>query len=521
MYLPDELVLEILPNLQNIELKAARLVCKRWSCYAAKYLFAKIFISLDRVNLDVFRSVCQHPLLSKYVRHLQYDRLRLEPHVELSAYASALLREAWNRLQYTEQGPIESDDAQRTKFFSIVINALRGKHDRDYHDPPAFRRGAKEKCMNFGFVRNDYQHYVTQVELQKRYIDGTDIESIVVDGLKSLDHLDAVTISDAGLHPTLGTGSLLARSWKSQSDWPSCVFVSSPAIQEYSTITVALSEAHKHIHHLKTECTIKNSVFDVMTNDSTPHQYHYINAYSGLKTLHLTLELEYPFSRNVPYLSHIHGMLQSMSGLRDLRLAFHRKANDLWRFCMYDTAIFPEVGRWTQLTELRIENMTFRTKALMELIVLRMPSLQQLTLSGVNLREKYWEGIFEFLHRANFLQSLELLDDIRRCLFSGGKQWYHWGSNDDDDFGDLSAVERDGRDDTARMFQEYVVGSQHNPAFKHPSLRSHQPREESQKFLTDIFRHCEVESGGAKSELVMRMNELIEGPRDRYDGVYM
>ena len=502
MYLPDELVLEVLPHLHNTELKTARLVCRRWSCYAAESLFSKIFISPDQVNLDVFRSICNHPLLSRCVRHLQYDRLHLKPNIELSEYTNALFRETRDRLQYSEERPIETDDIQRTEFYTIVKNSSRGQHDREYH--PALRRRAKAKCMTFDFIRTGFQRYVTQAQLQKRFIDGTDIESIIEDGLKTLDHLDAVTISDAGLRPELGTGSVLSRSWKSQSDWPSYVFESEPHAQAYPMISDALLKAQKHIHHLQLEGTVGDTVCNVMNHDSPSSYYAFNPVYRELKTLRLTLEVEYPLSMDDGYLYYMHEMLRSMLSLQDLRLAFvSDESRRVWK---NPSAIFPDFGQWTQLTKLTLENMTFSTTGLLELIVLRMPSLQHLTLSGIGLVGGKWESVFEFLHCANILQSLRLFDRNIRCLPTRERQWYWWGSIADD----IADVNNKSRDNIARMFEDYVVGSRHNPAIRHPSLQPHQPKEESQQFLADLFSNLETKAGGPHGELLVRMHELIE-----------
>lgn len=67
MHFPDEILLEVIQYLDKANLKKARLISKAWSCCAAQQLFTKIFISPSKLNLEVFKAISQHPLLSTCV----------------------------------------------------------------------------------------------------------------------------------------------------------------------------------------------------------------------------------------------------------------------------------------------------------------------------------------------------------------------------------------------------------------------------------------------------------------------
>ena len=70
---PNELVVAILGYLERSHLKLTRLVCKTWCSYASRFLFDKIYVAPNKIDLEVFEAITQHPILSKCVRRLVYD----------------------------------------------------------------------------------------------------------------------------------------------------------------------------------------------------------------------------------------------------------------------------------------------------------------------------------------------------------------------------------------------------------------------------------------------------------------
>lgn len=79
-----ETVLEIFSNFERRDLKAVRLVCKRYEILASPYLFTKAYIAARRGVMDVFRQITSHPVLSNYIREIVYDASWFEPSVAAS-----------------------------------------------------------------------------------------------------------------------------------------------------------------------------------------------------------------------------------------------------------------------------------------------------------------------------------------------------------------------------------------------------------------------------------------------------
>lgn len=73
MYLPTELLLQILQSLSNRDLKAVRPASKELSVCATEYLFHIVYISKQREDLDAFEEFTNHPIIRKCVKTLSYD----------------------------------------------------------------------------------------------------------------------------------------------------------------------------------------------------------------------------------------------------------------------------------------------------------------------------------------------------------------------------------------------------------------------------------------------------------------
>ena len=71
--LPTEILCLIFEFVPKYILKTARCVSKHWAAVAAVHLFDTVVISPQEKNLEVFRTVCDHEIFSKYVRIVCYD----------------------------------------------------------------------------------------------------------------------------------------------------------------------------------------------------------------------------------------------------------------------------------------------------------------------------------------------------------------------------------------------------------------------------------------------------------------
>ena len=513
MNLPTELLLQVLQHLEKKELKYARLVCQHWSQCAAEHLFRRLYISRNRINLDVFQAVCQHAFLRKCVRNLEYDRALSERDaVSLSWYSDSV----W--LQYTQnlqrnQPPLTSlCDPEINTFHSLISNAIRRAQDSDtdHHEFQDITLEEAAQCESFNFVKKGYQFYLAQHELQKQLGDG--FVPIFVDGLRRLDHLQVVTIGPNGKGFGHSAESPLARFCQSLPAWPQDALLFPPTFELYTTITKALSIAQKRVRHFITTSPVNADVDDTtpLYSESRLALSHYHQAYSGLKSLALAIEINHPYSDKSKPLGengNLCGLLQLMTRLECLGLAFpqyhwyHKLTwwydNDQppWLPC---SIIFPKKGMWPDLTCLNIENIAFSTAQFMSLILLQMPRLEYLKICEINLLDGHWDGIFEFLHRANILRKLDfgLSKRSRRGLYEKDQ---------------LILAHRSEGEDINHLIgmSEYVTDGLH--ATRHPSLQPGQPDEKSGDFLRDLLLLCgKTARVCAASDLTIRMKQLLE-----------
>ena len=111
--LPNEILLEIFQHTEKRDLKSVRLVNKQWSYSSVDHLFTKVFVSLHRLNLEVFEKITQHPIFRTTVRTLEYDTIYFSPTLTLLEYARTMCDDELKHIRnYEGIGP-SHDDSNR------------------------------------------------------------------------------------------------------------------------------------------------------------------------------------------------------------------------------------------------------------------------------------------------------------------------------------------------------------------------------------------------------------------------
>ncbi|KAL9628481.1 MAG: hypothetical protein Q9204_005859 [Flavoplaca sp. TL-2023a] len=89
MDVPNEITLRILAYVPRYDMKQTRLVCQTWAILSAEYLFDTIYVSPREIDMAVFDSITQHPVLRRAPRHLVYDSAVFEK-LDQKTYASRI-----------------------------------------------------------------------------------------------------------------------------------------------------------------------------------------------------------------------------------------------------------------------------------------------------------------------------------------------------------------------------------------------------------------------------------------------
>ena len=95
---PNEVLVNILNNLGQADLKATRLVCQLWSMFGVLKLFERIYVSCRLKDLEVFRLVSSHSLYRQAVKRLVYDTSTTEEEItkDKRKYRNSLITQLYD-----------------------------------------------------------------------------------------------------------------------------------------------------------------------------------------------------------------------------------------------------------------------------------------------------------------------------------------------------------------------------------------------------------------------------------------
>ena len=207
MHFPNELVEAIVQSLPGHGLKSARLVSKTWCSYASILLFKKIYVAPNRLDLQVFNAIAQHPIFSKYVRHLVYDDAEFMRCLTKRGYVRGL----WSQTALMfDMGKLSQHDPDPQ------INDW--VHDVAHTD---FSLGEIiDKWKHCDFISRGYEEYQEHSIYQQKAIRHGEFFDCLVQGLSNLVFLETVTLGGGWPVPVptspceLLHGTPLARIWK-------------------------------------------------------------------------------------------------------------------------------------------------------------------------------------------------------------------------------------------------------------------------------------------------------------------
>ena len=443
MYLPNEIVVAILKNLQRKHLKTARLVCKTWCSYASEFLFDQIYVAPNRIDLEVFDAITQHPTLSKCVRRLIYDDSEFVPRLRKEDYVQRLHNQTC-RMTPLGEDPGDISNPQISAWVHVAAKSgmLSPETIDEWKDTSLINRG--------------YQVYQNHADYQQKAFQSGDFVDSLVQGLSRLGCLECVALDGKwAFHgrASLGKtdyGTPLARRW----NWFHCIphrlchrvvmlddFEYSPdGMRYYCIITAALARAQRQINEfvIGEDCLISPNVFN--RYDSTrPNVELDIAALSGIKRLHLRLmDLEVgPRPGNCINIERLAKLLGSMRSLQLLYLDLGEPLEDSKELYKHEQ-IFPQAMTWDNLESIRLDTFVSSATNLLSLLAIQMPHLKRAVILSVQLKEGGWESVIECLKQSHHWTNFALLwsgtlhhhggnvfeyneEDVRNYVMLGGR----------------------------------------------------------------------------------------------------
>ena len=498
MDFPIEVVLLVLKSLHKSDLKSARLVSKNWTALAAERLFDQIYVSAHPDNLDVFRAITRHPLLSKWVRTLRYDAVNFVETLTKALYFQDLWRQT--RVEYThlqrknafEAFEVLTPDTEINTWLKLVAPHVLSSSQETGHYLVVWR-----KCKDFRFINRGFHKYKYYAALQDAQLNGEDFFENFVEGLQNLRNLTRVKVEDRW--PVLSgitndseklflkspTGSPMARNWESFHARPRRWQWMPPHYNldsilgngatdgavHYWTMTNALIRSERKIQSFQIGHGWANAIPPYIFDRSQPNSLSShgldIVAFSGLKILKLRIAA-YGDEKTPEYFPNMDGLrflLGSLRHLEVLNLDLPAVPEDQQVFYNYNE-VFPPECQWNQLETLSLQNLASDAADFLALLIQRAPNLNDLELGTIELLSGTWEGVIECMMQSMHLSS---------SYFAPYTQFLHRGGTEFPATKDLNH--------SLWEIEEYV-----ETGGRHPCLRSDQPNSAAQDYVTEDLK---------------------------------
>lgn len=423
--LPNELIVQVLSYLEKHELKFARLVCKIWSHFASEPLFNKLYISPREEDIKVFKLVTQHPQLRRCVTTLEYDATRFSPDISISTYIRKLVNCTRYRLHDYEVRQIrqrENLDPQIDEYFGISQTCrdnLQGSWEVEEF--------IIEKLKDFTFVIEGCRRWQECAAYQQKCINSGDFLRILVYGLRNLRLQSVLVCQEWSLwshsRQTHYYNSPFGRTWHILRAQPKCWSYDgthADAFDNFWVLTTALAFAQTPLRSFKIT-KLPPIVFDTVEHVTESMVGCSVDAYSGLEYLSLTLRHHVSrgqFRSELDKLSGLQTLFRSMTGLKILNLDIprpYRSVQDFTGEVALERVLPTSEVHWTELTALRLCNVSAPAKYLVQLLTVRMSKLQVLYFREIQLVEGSWEGVIESMKNSMHLRQVS----IAACWASG------------------------------------------------------------------------------------------------------
>ena len=399
-HLPNELLLNIFQSSERTDLKSARLVCKSWDPCASRFLFDKIYVAPNAIDLQVFEDITQHPILSKCVRHLVYDASVFTSNMTKICYVDDVIQQM---LLVNKKGEASPDDPD-FRILELTRDCMRASFAR-------LRQGEEEQIANWkdhSLFHPGYQAYQEHCAYQRRALQSGHFLQTLVVGLSRLSCLRSVSLQGGWTRLVVANfgehhdGTPLARRWNAFHCFPRRWRWGPGIDRHFEIITTALARAKPHIDEFAID---RDSCINdrYLENERAPLSglRSGIAALSGIKRLHLNV-MDSPDVSALKNDDNIEGLAKLLGSMHSLqRLHIAARGN------ITHGTLFLKVMTWNNLENLTLIRLCSTTTDLLRLILIQMPRLRHLVFGTLTLMDgdpwaSFTECLRQFHHFTTF-----------------------------------------------------------------------------------------------------------------------
>ena len=464
MHLPNELLLYIFQSLGRTDLKSARLVCKSWDPCASHFLFDKIYVSPNEIDLQVFEAIAQHPILSKSVRHLVYDASVFVSDLTRERYVEQFIQQA-SRVMRKGDTSLENTDPR-------IVNLIRHCDLPKHIIPKEYVKRQIDLWKDNSFFRSGYQVYQEHSVYQARALQSGYVLQALVLGLSRLSSLESVSlqgewtplvVANLGEHHY---GTPLARKWNPFICLPRRWLWESGTDRHVGVITAALNRAKSHVRRIDKFAIDGDFADEYLQRDRSRVNGlglgSGVAARSGVKRLALNLRHGYLklWEQTDDDNDNAEDLLKLLGSMHSLQ-CLHISASHYGGF----ESVFFKVMTWNNLEDFALKRLVSTTPDLLRLFLIQMPRLRNLVIGCLDLLDaRCWSSFIECLRQFHQFRTFKI----------GHRGWFNstWGK---------PHISHEPLDCDTQKLVDYVMNGG-----RHPCLSKEQPTSASEAYMLRI-----------------------------------
>lgn len=535
MNVPTEVLLSICQLLEQPDLKSLRLVSKSTCAIASTFVFRQIYVSSAKEDLEIFEAVARDPLLSGCVRHLKYDATEFLEGPTKEQYIAELWTQAPSEFQSRRVKPPGGSKQLENRGWEK--EGVLGRFGLQI---------VTKKIKNSQTINRGYKAYKAQACYQQGILRSGQFIEKMVDGLKLLTNLKAVTLEGdweylGMLHQSSRAerlvGSYLARHWnpiwckpqgwrwalpdndndfsdyrsrnwdEKLESWKNCP----DGVQSFRIITSAIARAQRQITSFTVG--IQNGYYSPGSPGLPPTLFNPteciarqslacpamdLDAFAQLEKFVLPCLASYnrghpDMDSTVDLFDNIAGLpllLKALRGLNHLELCLTEDYSSHHYYEFHQ--VVPSGTTWPSLKYLKLYFLSATAQDLLNFILCRTPNLSHLEIGYIDLLEGSWEAFFEGLSQSKQLRCLEF--EWKMCC----ETFLFYGDG-------IQFLEDDGEPDADfSMLEIYVVDGG-----RHPCLDETQPDSAARAWLNEFdeaLQHQIIKLGNTNTRPAAEFN---------------